>query len=55
MNIARVLGDKFMKAQDVGLSAEPFISQAVQLGDGFDAIAVIARSVVGGLACLCAT
>lgn len=44
MNIARVFGDKFLKSQDVGLSAEPYISQAVPLGDGYDTVAVIARS-----------
>lgn len=42
MNIARVLGDKFLKAQGVGLSAEPHISQALQLGTGIGTFAIIA-------------
>jgi len=31
MNIARVLGDKFLKEQDVRFSAEPYISEVLQI------------------------
>lgn len=42
MNIARVLGDKFLKAQNIGLSAEPYISQVVRIVPRSSCIAVIA-------------
>ena len=31
MNIARVFGDKFLKAQNVGMSSEPFIHAPLSL------------------------
>eukprot|EP00850_Spirogloea_muscicola_P016109 SM000128S26242 [mRNA] locus=s128:369130:370676:+ [translate_table: standard] len=42
MNIARVLGDKFLKSQHVGLCAEPYVSEPLALGDGSDAFALMA-------------
>eukprot|EP00850_Spirogloea_muscicola_P019033 SM000182S03923 [mRNA] locus=s182:4141:5761:- [translate_table: standard] len=42
MNIARVLGDKFLKSQNVGLCVEPHVSEPLALGDGSDAFALMA-------------
>lgn len=42
MNIARVLGDKFLKAQDIGLSASPYVSDVLTVGPSSSCVAVIA-------------
>lgn len=44
MNIARALGDKFLKGQDVGLSAHPHVSRVQELGPESRASLVMARS-----------
>ncbi|KAI9195981.1 hypothetical protein LWI28_020010 [Acer negundo] len=42
INLARMLGDKFLKQQDDRFSTEPFISQVVQITQTSEAIAVLA-------------
>lgn len=42
MNIARVLGDKFLKEQDVRFSAEPYISEVLQIKIKSKALAMMA-------------
>eukprot|EP00252_Welwitschia_mirabilis_P000218 TRINITY_DN10203_c0_g1_i1.p1 TRINITY_DN10203_c0_g1~~TRINITY_DN10203_c0_g1_i1.p1 ORF type:complete len:540 (+),score=106.85 TRINITY_DN10203_c0_g1_i1:254-1873(+) len=42
MNIARVLGDKFLKEQDVRFSADPYISGVLQITTNVNALAMIA-------------
>lgn len=43
MNIARVLGDKFLKEQDTRFSSKPFISEVLRITQDSKALAVIAR------------
>lgn len=42
MNIARVLGDKFLKEQDARFSSKPFVSEVIQITQDSRALAVIA-------------
>lgn len=42
MNIARVLGDKFLKEQDTRFSSKPFISEVLRITQDSKALAVIA-------------
>eukprot|EP01018_Ginkgo_biloba_P026490 Gb_00591 [translate_table: standard] len=42
MNIARVLGDKFLKEQDSRFSAEPYISEVLQITSKSNALALLA-------------
>ncbi|KVI11265.1 Forkhead-associated (FHA) domain-containing protein [Cynara cardunculus var. scolymus] len=35
LNLARMLGDKYLKQQDARFSSEPYISQVVYMNDGF--------------------
>lgn len=59
MNIARALGDKFLKEQDGCFSSQPFVSEAIRIEPESRALAVMARSVASkthprhvALACL---
>ncbi|XP_023006288.1 protein phosphatase 2C 70-like [Cucurbita maxima] len=42
LNLARMLGDKFLKQQDPRFSSEPFISEVVHIDEGSKAFAVMA-------------
>jgi serine/threonine protein phosphatase PrpC len=42
LNLARALGDRFLKDEDLGLSAEPHVSDAITLGGDQEALIVIA-------------
>ncbi|XP_020600075.1 protein phosphatase 2C 70 [Phalaenopsis equestris] len=42
LNLSRMLGDKFLKEQDVRFSAEPYVSQVVHLTKGSTAFGLIA-------------
>lgn len=42
LNLARTLGDKFLKDENVGFSAVPYVSEAVTLPAGHSALLVIA-------------
>ncbi|XP_058077705.1 protein phosphatase 2C 70 isoform X2 [Magnolia sinica] len=42
LNIARMLGDKFLKEQDARFSSEPYVSQAVHIPKGSQAFALMA-------------
>lgn len=42
LNLARALGDRFLKDEDLGLSAEPHVSDVVVLGGDREALIVIA-------------
>lgn len=42
LNLARALGDRFLKDEDLGLSAEPHVSDVITLGDDQEALIVIA-------------
>ena len=42
LNLARALGDKFLKVEDLGLSAEPFISAVSVVGNERGAIVIVA-------------
>ncbi|KAF7813788.1 protein phosphatase 2C 70 [Senna tora] len=43
INLARMLGDKFLKQQDSRFSSEPYISQVVHINQASRAFAVLAR------------
>lgn len=43
LNIARMLGDKFLKEQDARFSPEPYVSQVVHIPKGRKAFALLAR------------
>lgn len=43
LNLARMLGDKFLKQQDARFSSEPYISEVVRIGQSSKAFAVMAR------------
>lgn len=43
LNLARMLGDKFLKQQDPRFSSEPYISEVVHVDQGSKAFAVMAR------------
>ncbi|XP_010546878.1 PREDICTED: protein phosphatase 2C 70-like isoform X2 [Tarenaya hassleriana] len=42
VNLARVLGDKFLKKQDIRFSADPYISEPVRLDHGREVFALLA-------------
>lgn len=42
LNIARMLGDRFLKEQDVGFTAEPYVSEGVILGPNDEALLLVA-------------
>ncbi len=42
LNLARALGDRFLKDEDLGLSAEPHVSDVIALGGDQEALIVIA-------------
>ena len=42
LNIARMLGDRYLKEQDVGFTAEPFVSEGLSLGPQDEALLVVA-------------
>ncbi|XP_019059050.1 PREDICTED: protein phosphatase 2C 70 isoform X2 [Tarenaya hassleriana] len=42
INLARMLGDKFLKQQDIRFSAEPYISEPVRLDQARDVFALLA-------------
>ncbi len=42
LNLSRCLGDKFLKNEDLGLSAEPFVSPTLHVEPGQRGIALIA-------------
>lgn len=42
LNIARMLGDRFLKEQDVGFTAEPYISEGIVLGPDDEAVLLVA-------------
>lgn len=42
LNLARALGDKFLKVEDLGLSAEPYVSDVSMVGNDRGAIVIIA-------------
>ncbi|RWR93748.1 protein phosphatase 2C 70 [Cinnamomum micranthum f. kanehirae] len=42
LNIARMLGDKFLKEQDARFSSEPYVSQVVHIPKGRKAFALLA-------------
>ena len=42
LNLSRCLGDKFLKDQDLGLSAVPHVSEVVCLEPGASAVVVLA-------------
>ncbi|CAO2821862.1 unnamed protein product [Amaranthus hypochondriacus] len=42
LNLGRMLGDKFLKEQDARFSSEPYISQAVRIGQPSEAFAILA-------------
>ena len=43
LNLARMLGDKFLKQQDSRFSSEPYISEVVHIQHASSAFAIIAR------------
>ena len=43
LNLARMLGDKFLKQQDARFSAEPYISQVVYINQSNRSFALLAR------------
>ncbi|KAG4992947.1 hypothetical protein JHK86_029774 [Glycine max] len=43
INLARMLGDKFLKQQDSRFSSEPYISQVVHIDQASNAFAILAR------------
>ena len=43
LNLARMLGDKYMKEQDSRFSSEPYISQVVHINQASRAFALLAR------------
>jgi protein phosphatase len=43
LNLARMLGDKFLKQQDPRFSSEPYISQVVRIDRASGAFALLAR------------
>lgn len=43
MNIARALGDKFLKEQDGCFSSQPFVSEAIRIDPESRVLAVMAR------------
>jgi protein phosphatase len=43
LNLARVLGDNFLKEQDSRFSSDPYVSPAVHIAEASTAFAVIAR------------
>lgn len=43
LNLARMLGDKFLKQQEARFSSEPYISQVVKIHQASRAVAVLAR------------
>lgn len=47
INLARMLGDKFLKEQDVRFSSEPYVSPVVHISKACTAFAVIARYTLG--------
>lgn len=42
LNLARVLGDRFLKEQDSRFSSEPYVSPAIHIAKGSTAFAIIA-------------
>lgn len=42
LNLSRCLGDKFLKNEDLGLSAEPFVSPTLRFEPGQRGVALIA-------------
>ena len=42
LNIGRMLGDRFLKEQDVGFTAEPYVSEGLRLGPQDEALLVLA-------------
>ena len=42
LNLSRCLGDKFLKDEDLGLSAQPYVSRVVRLQPNQRAVAIIA-------------
>lgn len=53
MNIARALGDKFLKEQEESFSADPYVSEVLRIPRDSRALALIARFVqsVGNGSC----
>lgn len=47
INLARMLGDKFLKEQDERFSSEPYVSPVVHISKACTAFAVIARYTLG--------
>lgn len=45
INLARMLGDKFLKEQDARFSAEPYISEVVCIDQSSEGFALLARLV----------
>lgn len=43
INLARMLGDKFLKEQDARFSAEPYISEVVYIDQSSEGFALLAR------------
>lgn len=43
INLARMLGDKFLKEQDARFSAEPYISEVVHIDQSSQGFAILAR------------
>lgn len=43
LNISRMLGDKFLKEQEMHFSSEPYVSQVVQITKTCTAFALMAR------------
>lgn len=43
LNLARMLGDKFLKQQDCTFSSEPYVSQFVRIDQASRAFVVMAR------------
>ncbi|KOM26595.1 hypothetical protein LR48_Vigan303s001700 [Vigna angularis] len=46
INLARMLGDKFLKQQDTRFSSEPYISEVVHIDQASKAFAILARFTV---------
>jgi hypothetical protein len=46
MNIARALGDKFLKQEDSRFSSTPFVSEVLEINQESRAVAIMARYFV---------
>jgi hypothetical protein len=49
MNIARALGDKFLKEEDGCFSSQPFVSEPLRIEPESKVLALIARSVCSNI------